>query len=100
MRQDLQFPKVQAPEKGVIFLKSTWLETRIFSSFSLFPIQNSFLNFGLKVCRRDKRLAFCLANCSPDKCLYMQTNAAVMSDNPLGGTIFSALTIQKDKTIF
>ena len=63
----MQFPQVQVPEKGVFFLKSTWLETRIFSSFSLFPIQ-TLLNLGLKVCRLAKRLALCLANCSPAKC--------------------------------
>ena len=56
--------KGASPWKGCLFPESYTHWNTDFQQF--FIICHS--NFGLKVCRWDKRLALCLANCSPAKC--------------------------------
>ena len=72
-----------------------------FQQFFIISRSKVFLNFELKICRWDKRLALSLASCSPAKilfCVCRQMLLYCQISVDLGGTIFLAYTIQK--TIF
>ena len=60
--------KGASPSKGCLFPEIYIAWNRDFQQFFMISHSNVFLNFGLKVCRRDKCIALCLANCNPAKC--------------------------------
>ena len=58
---------------------------------------NVVLNFGLKICAGETSASPC---CKPINVLYMQTNAAVLSDIPLGGNYCLSLNHSKGQDDF